>query len=204
MFAYCNNNPIIAKDPTGRFLGVLIGIGVGLALLLSGCDSDSNKKDYGAARPYKYSNSRDYNCYAYALGETVWKYVGGSQDAVTDYNVNDVAKLVLKDAERDGRTMRIIDSYNSDINANEYRIALRVGAADYHFMRQNDDGTWSHKPGFCDTRCIKGDNPDAVTWDQPIVDARLLYYGIVRETGVIENYYSSNTIYFAVTVDTGR
>ena len=61
------------------------------------------------------------------------------------------------------------------------------------------------KPGFCDTRCIEGNNPDAVTWDRPLVDANLLYYhGIVKEIGADENYYCSKTIYFAVTVEGGR
>ena len=43
MFAYCNNNPVIAEDQTGELLEVLIviGIGIGLGIMLSGC-SDQN------------------------------------------------------------------------------------------------------------------------------------------------------------------
>lgn len=36
------------------------------------------------------------------------------------------------DAQKDGRKMRIIDSYDSPIESNEYRIALRTGEDDYH------------------------------------------------------------------------
>ena len=50
------------------------------------------------------------------------------------------------------------------------------------------------------TRLINGNNPSVVSWDMPIYH-RGLYnvFGIVSEIGAIENYYDSDTIYFAVT-----
>lgn len=103
------------------------------------------------------------------------------------------------DAQKDGRKMRIIDSYDSPIESNEYRIALRTGEDDYHFMIQHSDGSWSHKPGFCSTRLIDGDNPSVISWDAPQVDTFLLYkFGIVKEIGYVPNYYDSRMVYFAV------
>ena len=171
---------------------------VGAVVTLSGC-TEQPISDVGAASPYNPSNSMDYNCYAYALREKQWKYVGGSPDAVQDFSVDNVAQMVLNDAEKDGRSIRIIDSYDAPIESNEYRIALRTGEADYHFMIQHNDGSWSHKPGFCSTRLIDGANPSVVSWDLPQVDSFLLYnFGIAREIGSIHNYYDSATIYFAV------
>ena len=88
----------------------------------------------------------------------------------------------------------------SSLNLLAITIALRTGKADYHFMLQHDDGTWSHKPGMAGTRLINGNNPSVVSWDMPIYH-RGLYnvFGIVSEIGAIENYYDSDTIYFAVT-----
>ena len=201
LFAYCGNNSINRKDPTGH-LGIsallFASVVAVCAITLSGCSAQPTS-DVGAALPYTPSNSIHFNCYAYALGEKQWKYVGGSPDAVENYDVDYITEMVLNDAQKDGRTMRVIDSYDSPINSNEYRVALRTGEADYHFMVQHNDGTWSHKPGYGSTRLIDGDNPSVVSWDAPLVDSYLLYnYGIVKEIGAIQSYYDSKTIYFAV------
>ena len=189
LFSYCGNSVISYIDPDGLFAiqGLLLaGMLVACTLLLSGCAA---KTDYGAASPYKPTTSIEYNCYAYALGETEWKFVGGREGAVQDFSVGNVAQMVLDDAKADGRAMRIIDSYDSPINANEYRIALRTGDADYHFMLQHSDGSWSHKPSFLPSRLIAGDNPSEIAWD-----------GFAATGEVIcNNYYNSKTVYFAVT-----
>ena len=200
MYAYCNNNPVMYVDPTGEVGWLAIALVVVVAaVVLTSCSSEPTP-DVGAAEEYVYSDSTDYNCYAHAIGETEWKCVGGSPDAVKDFDVDNVAEMVLSDAQKDGRTMRIIDSYDSPIASNEYRIALRTGDADYHFMVQHNDGSWSHKPGICSTRLINGANPSVVSWDAPKIDPYFYYYyGIVKEVGSEANYYDSKTIYFAVT-----
>ena len=189
LFSYCGNSVISYMDPDGLFAiqGLLLaGVLAACTLLLSGCAA---KTDYGAASTYKPTTSTKYNCYAYALGETEWKYVGGSPDAVQDFSVENVAQMVLDDAKADGRSMRIIDSYDSPINPNEYRIALRTGEADYHFMLQHSDGSWSHKPSSLPSRLIAGDNPSEIAWDGYAKTGRV----------ICNNYYNSKTVYFAVT-----
>ena len=201
MFAYCGNNPVNRVDPTGEVWWVVAAVAVVIVactVVLTSCTSSKNSS-FGAASPYTASNSTEYNCYAYALGEDQWKYVGGSSNAVQSFDVDVVAEMVLSDAQRDGRSIRIIDSYDSPIESNEYRIALRTGDADYHFMLQHSDGTWSHKPGICSTRLIDGANPSVISWDLPQIDGYLLQFGILSEVGCIENYYDSEIIYFAVT-----
>ncbi len=189
MFAYCNNNPVVFKDSSGTAC-VIAGRGMWVGY---------GGVPVGAASPYIPSDAMDYNCYAYALGEKQWKHVGGCFGAVENFDVDNVAAMVLADAQKDGRTMRIIDSYDSPIESNEYRIALRTCDEDYHFMVQHNDGRWSHKPGFCSTRLIEGPNPSVISWDAPLVDDFLLQeYGIVKEVAAVVNYYDSKTVYFAV------
>ena len=198
MFAYCLSNPVNYADPQGNIAVNPLNIPLVITVIREVLAA-LRSINYGAASPYTPSGSTEYNCYAYALGETQWKYVGGTPDTVKDFDVDNVANMVLNDAEKDGRSIRIIDSYDSPIGSNEYRIALRTGQEDYHFMMQHSDGSWSHKPGFCKTRLIDGDNPSVVSWDMPKIDPiYFYYYGIILEDGAIWNYYDSKTVYFAV------
>ena len=120
-----------------------------------------------------------YNCYNYALNiaeyphrfETLQPgeigdpagYAQANRDR-TYYNLDTIALLAYKDSlpgaiDVDGYTFREIDA--EDIAAPDcYKIALVLtasycGGTDYHWMRQNSDGTWSHKPGG--TRTIDRD-----------------------------------------------
>jgi len=198
MFAYCGNDPINNIDPSGHYFYDAIAelILETIAQVVSEC---SGVNGYGAANEYKPSNSTQNNCYGYALGEEKGKCVGGSQGAVTDFDVDKVAKMVIKDVHDMGRSIRPIDSYDSPVTSNEYRIALRTGAEDYHFMVQHSDGSWSHKPGITPTQLIQGKNPSEVSWDAPIIDWS--WYettGHVRITDYVRNYYSSEIVYFAI------
>ncbi|MBQ3229787.1 MAG: hypothetical protein IJB49_02085, partial [Clostridia bacterium] len=200
MFAYCNNSPVAFADATGMafYLNIIVGLAPGPDRPVERVKSGGK---VGCAKPYISDDSTDYNCYAYALGEKSWKYVGGDAESVTDFNVDSVKQMVLEDAERDGRRVRLIDSYDSPIRSNEYRIALRTGKDDYHFMIQHSDGSWSHKPGRAKTRLINGANPSVVNWDLILIDGFLSNFGFIKEIGVIPNYYDSETIYFAVAVE---
>lgn len=72
------------------------------------------------------------------------------------FTVSEIAKQVINDLRQLGRKGRIINSWDSKIKSNEYRIAVRItlnnmvkciGQYDYHFMVQHNDGRWSLKPG---------------------------------------------------------
>jgi RHS repeat-associated protein len=199
MFAYCNNNPVNLTDPSGHFgaAAAIIASAI-VAITLSGC-SKQPSSNVGAAKKYEESTSTKYNCYAYALGEKDWRYVGGRPDAVTDFDVDSVALMVMDDVKKLGRSIRPLESYDSPIDSNEYRIALRTGVEDYHFMVQNSDGSWSHKPGQCKTRQIDGANPSVVPWDRILIDANIWYqFHYIVEVDIEPNYYDSKTLYFAI------
>ena len=183
-------------DPTGTFWWIIPIIVI--PMLLSGCNQSTS--DYGAASEYAPTDSTEFNCYAYALGETEWRDVGGNGYIPDSLDVDEIAEMVVEDVTELGRSIRIIESHDAPIARNEYRIALRTSATDYHFMKQHSDGSWSHKPSICKSRLIEGTNPSVVSWDVPTYDTMLwAFTGRVEETGYIENYYNSKTIYFAVT-----
>ena len=104
----------------------------------------------------KYTNG---NCYSYALGlsnpEGVSNvimqtgmnigYVGGSLVTAND------PKKYLYGIQKDFETLEI-DFYDSSLDSenkhNGYKIAFYVSSTDFHFIRQNVDGSWSHKVGY--------------------------------------------------------
>ena len=195
MYAYCGNNPVNRVDPEGKSWIAVAIVVVLCALFLTGCQDSQ----YGAAAPFTESNSTTQNCLAYALGEDEWMYVGGSPGAVGNYDVDHVAGMLMDDMTESGRSIRPIDSYDSPIEKDEYRIALRTSYDDYHFMVQHSDGTWSHKPGFLKSRRIEGNNPSEVSWDLPQINEVAYYlWGVIIENGCISNYYDSEIRYFAV------
>lgn len=157
MFAYCNNNPVMYSDSTGKSLvmtsvlagatigfnamgsigGVLISVGwMGASMGSSACSSS-----VGAAQPYVNmpgSNDRNSpNCYAYAIGSSINEQPGGrSGRTPTKWNdVNDVGISVEADLKSMGKTVRVINGPNSMVYNNEFKIALRVGTQPYAYNR---------------------------------------------------------------------
>lgn len=85
-----------------------------------------------------------------------WINVGLNRINCIGFTVSEIAKQVINDLRQLGRKGRIINSWDSKIKSNEYRIAVRItlnnmvkciGQYDYHFMVQHNDGRWSLKPG---------------------------------------------------------
>lgn len=165
---------------------------------------------YGAAWAYTRASSTSINCYGYAARYNWWinpgditSYYGGlpsnaTQTQIRNYfNVNNIANKVITDLGRSGRSARIITNGLSTISSTEYRIAVRTGVhdynlngnidlglgeADYHFMLQHSDGTWSSKAGSTPSVNLGAISPRTYRWD----------------LGTIQGYYDSATIYLAV------
>lgn len=113
------------------------------------------------------SNVSDYNCYAYSLNTKSHGFMqpGGSEGHYYGNTANYYTQSVLEE-------MVELDSINynfvftpidkEDIcNPGTYKVALAIAPnQDYHWYRQNSDGSWSHKPGSSlVTRCdFQGDN----------------------------------------------
>lgn len=111
------------------------------------------------------------NCYAYSLNVKInpypqnmqhvyWALQPGTSDSFSNpYDTNYLTKSFLE-------TMVEYDSVNYDfgferIGENDrchfgwYKVALVIAPKkDYHWYRQNSDGTWSHKPGAKNVRKV--------------------------------------------------
>ena len=102
------------------------------------------------------------NCYAYALNNQYlpntnvpwWMNPGITEEGFNCEAGNISADLVLEgvgyDSENLGFTFMSIGKYDV-CPTGTYKVALVVDEGyDYHWYRQNADGTWSHKPGNTD------------------------------------------------------
>jgi hypothetical protein len=156
-YAYTSNNPLRYTDPTGH-----------RNCLEDGYNCPGSFPVSGSEPPYEPSTWGGWtNCYAYALdlksnpitGESFTNkpqpgdFSGGttqdgdSKDDIIDDTTNDLTKL--------GRSISPSTS-DTPCADGSYRVALAIDPLndfgtnevwDYHWYRQNPDGTWSHKPG---------------------------------------------------------
>lgn len=178
-FAYCNNAPVENKDSNGQWMGLAILV-IGVSLLLTGCSSNSNNSS-------EYSGQA--NCYAYALklsvdprtnkpfrskpqpGEFAEKSIM-NKDWATDAASTKklIVESVMADCEVLGMTIEEVSSSAYVCEDGEWLVALAYAPEwpDYHWWRQNEDGTWYHKPGSTSIRTVD-DSGEMIT-DPAICD----------------------------------
>ena len=75
--------------------------------------------------------------------------LGGIQRTGEIQNKNDLLKLLNYDVAATNGTILTKTSKYAICPSNTYKVALVYDtvSCDYHWYRQNSDGTWSHKPG---------------------------------------------------------
>ena len=197
MFAYCGNNPVNRKDPTGHsfVVALIVAVVVGCAVGLSGCSANEPSSN---TEPY----SNQANCYAYAMklendprtGEPFQKkpqpgeFSGNGlkkQDLTGDPKTvkNNINQKVLADADVLNLNYTEVDGADHIAKSGNWVVALAYASdgSDYHWYRRNDNGMWSHKPGS--TPIISWDASghaitDPATCDRGIYDCFLGYYEV--------------------------
>jgi len=116
-------------------------------------------------RKYK---RRSNNCYTYAINQPLNPYTGkyyedyaycqpgylggkGIESWIDYYDIKLASKEILNSARRDLRRLGyklLKTTYKKYIADNDcWKVAFCMADDDYHWYRQNDDGTWSHKRG---------------------------------------------------------
>ena len=162
MFAYCGNNPVNRTDATGQFwisAIIIAAIVIVCATTLSSCTKEPDPEPY----------SGQANCYAYAMGlendpRTNKPFnskpqpgeFSGNRLKISDLlpceqsNVvkNTIESKVSADAEILGLTFTEVSGVDHIPAEGNWIVALAYSPGlDYHWWKQNKDGTWSHKPG---------------------------------------------------------
>ena len=96
-------------------------------------------------------NSSNVNCYGYALGIDLWIELGRIYGYSLDFNnINPImAECALyKDAKKLKLKLSKVSKNNLPIpKKNQWLISLYFRTDDFHFIRQDSSGEWSHKPG---------------------------------------------------------
>jgi hypothetical protein len=117
----------------------------------------------------------DYNCMSYAfgvfdhwleLGSFNPTYIFDCDDNYIDY---DCLNKVFSDCceELQNRyAVRRLTSSNDTLLSGERMIAFRIGGDDFHFVRRNSDGTWTHKPGANYIREMSEEELLSDTWSE--------------------------------------
>ena len=126
------------------------------------------------------SNVNNYNCYAYALNTKQHGYMqpgeseGHNFDNTANYLTASVLiNMVSLDSSNYNFTFNQV-SKNTKCLEGEYKVALVIAPnEDYHWYRQNSDGTWSHKPG--PNNVIKTDYQGKIIYDPAVADRRYNY-----------------------------
>ena len=117
----------------------------------------------------------DYNCMSYALGiYDSWLNLESfsqsfSCDSITiDYeHMEDVFYDCCSELE-EVYAARRISGPEVQLEESERIIAFRVSADDFHFVRQNSDGTWTHKPGCEYIREMSEEELFSEAWSEEI------------------------------------
>jgi hypothetical protein len=97
------------------------------------------------------------NCYAYMLDRRVGfpeghklqpgELSGAPLSSAAEVTADRITELVLADAQAVNFSFEAVDA-TATCPSGTYKVALVVDpGVDYHWYRQNPDGTWSHKPG---------------------------------------------------------
>ena len=198
MYQYCENDPVDRVDPSGKLfvgLALLVGIVAASCFLLTGCAevSQSPRSDLANAPNLDVTSApaNAYNCYGNGIGKEIRTNPTGYQ---TGESTRTTFERVVKDLGQEN--VRELSSINDPIADNEFKVAMKCGALDYHFIRFNGD-QWYNKSGTLPGVYISQSDVEAEVWyPMYMVNGKL-----VKDT---RYPYSYETIYFAVKVGWDR
>lgn len=134
-----------------------------------------------------------WNCFGNGVGKQIRTnptgYVGGqSTEEVYAAVVNDLGGP---------NNVRRLSSINSSINSDEFKVAVKCGPSDYHFIRQLSNGTWYNKSGTTVGLVVSQDIVASSVWyarymlnGVPTVDTRVYYDDVTIYFAVKKNWYS--------------
>ena len=204
MFAYCGNNPVNRADSSGEFWFTalcVVAIITVCAVAFSGCSQQTSqptssggstkRKDLATAPNLNRSSASpgSYNCYGNALGKQIVANPSG-------YKPGDSTRKTFEAVKKDvgPNNIRELTSINDSINANEFKVAMKCGPTDYHFIRLTENG-WYNKSGTAPGLYVNQGVVSADVWYAMWTNNGQTYVGNPQRG---YPYYDDETIYFAV------
>ena len=190
MFAYCGNNPVTYRDPTGYAIWGPPPLAAMVAAACNGLGISPPRRDLASAPDLdeRAANPGNYNCYGNGIGKEI-------RTNPTGYSPGDSTEKTFKAVQKDlggARNVRRLKGMDAPVRKDEFKVAMKCGAADYHFIRLTENG-WYNKSGTA----------PGVYIDQSFVTADIWYpmWGNGNQI-YIENvpYYNYETVYFAVRI----
>ena len=86
-----------------------------------------------------------YNCGGYALESFSW-YLPRHNDIPVGWNYGSTVEDCVEAMMEDFTNLRAITSVD-DLRGNEYAVAFRLSAYDFHYVKRASNGHWYHKMG---------------------------------------------------------
>lgn len=128
-----------------------------------------------------YRDEDDYNCMGYALGTFEWEeldtfFVWWDEEDGKDI-LEDMILDCVGEIEKRFDFVHCIES-PEDVRENEYVVAFKVGYDDFHFMRQNSDGSWTHKRGGSPIEEISEEEVFSQEWGIDKYISRTYYFSV--------------------------
>lgn len=132
-------------------------------------------------------NNFTYNCYGNGAGKQILTNPSGYYSG---QSTADVYASVVNDLGGPDN-VRQLSSISSPIYSNEFRVAVKCGSQDYHFIRQLSNGDWYNKSGTTIGLVVEQSVVDSPVWY-----ARYMENGVAVVNRSVQ--YDDVTIYFAV------
>lgn len=128
-----------------------------------------------------------YNCFGNGTGKQVYTNPSGYYRG---QSTADVYAAVVNDLGGPNN-VRQLSSISSPINSDEFRVAVKCGSQDYHFIRQLSNGDWYNKSGGTTGLVVSQSIVESSVWY-----ARYMKDGVATVDRSVQ--YDDVTIYFAV------
>ena len=153
-------------------------------------------KEYGKDYPqsdvkkwnFNIKIKNSHNCYAYALNKISHKLKDKPQPGLFSHTHNSHSCKNYKIAIKNDAPNIIFTNFNKKCPKTFHKIFMAIDDkpnGDYHFYRQNNDGTWSHKPGRTDVTTLNAK-------DKPILNP------LVSDRNYIHNKYTKPCFFACV------
>lgn len=177
-------------DPSGDIWGLIIGAGIllGACLLLTGC-SAPEIRDYPDL-DIDTAPDVNYTCFGNGImKEVVANLPGYTRGDSVDKTYDAVVSVVGED------NIRPLAGIDDVVYENEYKVALRCGPTDYHFIRETENG-WYNKSGTYGGLYV---SDEYVSGDKWYAQG---YHPYTGQFVVDENtFYNGKIIYYALRID---